>query len=277
MTGHPALLEGALGLAARGIPVIPLRPRSKVPVHAGWPKLGMIDPESISLEWRLNPDANVGVLCGPDALDGRGLVVVDVDGHEGRTELRALEAAHCDIPPAVTVRTPHDGWHHYYQGHAASWNPAHGVEVRSVGRQCAAPPSTLTDGKYEWATDGDFAPLPDWLTHPLRREQPTRHVDAPRGLRDPVLEIPPPRYFQALTGMAPDRHGFVSCPVHPFPDIEPSCKVYPTAERGWFCYGAECQKGGDVVTLAARLAGVPTPVRGHSFIACLDYLRGLLL
>jgi hypothetical protein len=28
------LLDGALDLAARGIPVIPLRPRSKVPIHA---------------------------------------------------------------------------------------------------------------------------------------------------------------------------------------------------------------------------------------------------
>ena len=54
---HSELVEGALGLAARGIPVLSLRPRSKVPLHAGWPGLGMLSQDTIRLEWQLNPDA----------------------------------------------------------------------------------------------------------------------------------------------------------------------------------------------------------------------------
>ena len=73
----------------------------------------------------------------------------------------------------------------------------------------------------------------------------------------------------------PDRNGFVACPIHQ--EHEPSLKVYETAERGWFCYGESCRRGGDVVTLVAALAGIPTPVRGHQFVALLEYLRGRLL
>ena len=92
------------------------------------------------------------------------------------------------------------------------------------------------------------------------------------GLCDPVLEIPPPVYFRELVGLTPDRNGFVSCPFHD--DWEPSLKVYPSVDRGWFCYGRTCWKGGDIVTLAALLAGLDTPVTGYRFIQTLDYLRG---
>jgi hypothetical protein len=273
------MVEGALVLASRGVPVIPLRPRSKVPIHRNWPALGLLDPDSIRTEWEQHPDANVGVLCGPDAFDGDGLVVIDVDMPDGAEALHRLELERGELPPTVTVITPSGGRHFYYTGHAISWNPAPGLEVRSLGRQCAAPPSALTGGEYRWVGWGDpLDVLPEWLKIPDRHAPAEpRPAFTPSGLQDPVLDVPPPVYFRVLVGLTRDRHGFVPCPVHPFPDLEPSCKVYDTPERGWFCYGEQCRKGGDVISLVAHLAGIPTPVRGREFLTLLDYLAGRLL
>jgi hypothetical protein len=282
----PALLEGALGLAARGIPVIPLRPRSKIPIHRSWPALGLLDPDSIRIEWEQHPDANVGVLCGPDALRGDGLVVIDIDMPDGWDTFETVQGDRAWMPTAPTVETPSGGRHFYYRGHAVSWNPGPGLEVRALGRQCAAPPSMLASGRgYTWMDNGTWdpdplagiEPVPWWLVAPTTAPAAERGTFTPSGLQDPVLEVPPPVYFRVLTGLTPDRHGFVTCPVHPFPDVEPSCKVYDTPDRGWFCYGEQCRKGGDVVSLVAHLAGIPTPVRGREFLTLLDYLAGRLL
>jgi hypothetical protein len=276
------LLEGALGLAARGIPVIPLRPRSKVPLHPRWPKLGLLDPDSIRLEWKLTPDANVGVLCGPDAFDGRGLTVLDVDWPDGPLTLEALQEG--PFPGwGPSVCTPGLGAHHYMIGTTASWNPGPGLEVRSVARQCAAPPSIHPNGgRYEWGVALDvevLQPLPEWLrrrdhAHPRGTRAPAAAF-TPSGLRDPVLEVSPRAYFRELCGLEPDPDGFVCCPIHG--ENVASLKVYDTADRGWFCYGESCRRGGDVVTLVAELAGVSTPVRGYQFVALLEYLRGRLM
>lgn len=265
-------LEGALGLAARGIPVIPLRPRSKIPLHANWPGLGMLDADSIGLEWEQNPCANVGVLGGPDALDGHGLIVVDIDMPDGPGTLEALEDKHRKLPCTATVTTPSGGAHHYYRGHAVSWNPGPGLEIRSAGRQCAAPPSVHPNGgRYTWSREMELVQAPLWLSAcqqaPCSRAREVTRPGRP-GLQDPVLEVPPPVYFEVLCGLVPDRQGFVPCPIHG--EIEPSLKVYPTADRGWFCYGASHYSGGDVVTLAAELAGITTPVRGYEFMALLS-------
>ncbi len=251
-------------------------------MHARWPELGMLDPEAVRLEWQLNPDANVGALCAGGAFGGSGLTIVDVDLPDGYDTLRRLEKDYQDVFPfTAAVATPSGGAHYYLTGVTASWNPGPGLEIRSAGRQCVAPPSVHPNGgRYRWFQDPEsVTPLPGWLTaagcDPVTVKPRERRTFSPSGLRDPVLEVPPPVYFGKLCGLTPDRQGFVPCPAHPFKDSMPSCKVYATADRGWFCYGEECRKGGDVVTLAAELAGIPTPVRGYEFIACLDYLRGL--
>jgi hypothetical protein len=279
------MLKGALGLAAWGVPVISLRPGTKIPIHAGWPALGMLDADTISTEWRINPGANVGALCGPEGFDGAGLAILDVDLPDGPASVERLEELHGPRPGTVTADTPSRGWHEYYRGHAPSWNPAPGLEVRSVGRQCAAPPSVVNGARYEWRHElGEpdlyrAAQLPAWLAQPPRARigNGDRHLAITHagGLRDPVLDVPPPVYFERLCGLTPDRQGFVCCPIHQ--EAEASCKVYATADRGWFCYGETCRKGGDVVTLVAELAGIPTPVRGPAFLQLLDYLAGRLL
>jgi hypothetical protein len=71
--------------------------------------------------------------------------------------------------------------------------------------------------------------------------------------RDVLDEILPPDYVQALAGVEVPNHGMVCCPLPDHEDLEPSCKVYDTAERGWYCFG--CNTGGDIYTLAALLWG----------------------
>jgi hypothetical protein len=248
----------------------------------------MTDPDVIEREWELEPDSNVGALCGPDSLDGRGLVIIDIDQPDGPKAFAGLQDQFGRLPVTPTVRTPNGGFHVWLTGHIVSWDPAPGLEVRSGGRQCAAPPSVLRDGQerltsYEWLEGRELgsceiAELPLWWQPPVLSPKTRKtFVPDPDKFRDPVLEVPPPRYFEALTGLTRDRQGFVSCPVHPFVDTEPSCKVWDSAERGWYCFGESCRRGGDVVSLAANLAGVPTPVKGTAFVALLDYLAGRLL
>jgi hypothetical protein len=139
-------MEGALSLAARGVPVVPLRPRSKIPIHSNWPKLGLLDPDAIRIEWQLNPDSNVGVLCGHQAFGGQGLTIVDIDMPDGWDTLNELDPVFWPHSVAFGVDTPNGGRHLYFKGAVASWNPGPGVEVRSVGRMCAAPPSAIAEG-----------------------------------------------------------------------------------------------------------------------------------
>ena len=89
------------------------------------------------------------------------------------------------------------------------------------------------------------------------------------------MRVPPPEYFRVLTGLVPDRDGFVCCPIHG--EEIPSLKVYKTADKGWFCYGESCRRGGDVISLAAYLAGIDQPVRGRDFVALLHYLHRRLI
>jgi hypothetical protein len=274
------MLDGALALARAGVPVIPLRPRSKIPRHARWTDLGLLDEAAIRQEWTLEPDANVGVLGGRDAFDGAGLTIVDLDEPDGIYNWNTL--ADDSVADYATVSTPSGGLHAYFRGATDSWNPAPNVEVRSVGRQCAAPPST-TRMPYTWwmgfpGNLEELPPLPAWAIKPPDAYRPPRVTDVAArdgSLDDPVLRVPPPVYFRVLTGLVPNRQGFVCCPLHQ--ENTPSCRVYPTAEQGWYCYGHGCQKGGDVITLAAELAGLERPVRGRAFVALLTYLHHRLL
>lgn len=70
---------------------------------------------------------------------------------------------------------------------------------------------------------------------------------------DPLLAIAPPDYVRALLGVEPGRDGKIACPFHG-PERTPSLHVYPSPQRGWYCYG--CGAGGSVLDLAARLWGL---------------------
>jgi len=140
------LLDAALGCAARGWPVFPIRPRAKKPPafpdhdaghctgtdprcrsgHQGWEPRAATDPARIGRAWARTP-YNIGVAAGPS-----GLVVIDLDKPkpgqvpppewalpgitDGADVLAALCERHGQDFPSETfmVRTGRGGLHLYF-------------------------------------------------------------------------------------------------------------------------------------------------------------------
>jgi hypothetical protein len=113
--------------------------------------------------------------------------------------------------------------------------------------------------------------LPDPPDSRAREDRASGAVRPLSAVPDRLADIAPPVYFEALTGLVPDRDGKVCCPLPGHDDSTPSCHVYDDAEDGWHCFG--CGRGGTVYTLAALLADYSLPLRGADFIA----VRGVLL
>lgn len=188
-TNLPTHLDtAALRIAARGWPVFPLRPGSKLPAIRDWEHRATTDPERIAAWWSRGP-YNIGIACGP-----AGLVVLDLDaahGHRpprgwpeevthGRDVLRLLarEAGEPDPVDTYTVATPSGGEHRYFlappdgpelrnttgdTGRGLGWH----IDTRAAGGSITAAGSVRFIGRdlrrYR-ATDGrPPAPLPDWL------------------------------------------------------------------------------------------------------------------
>jgi hypothetical protein len=87
---------------------------------------------------------------------------------------------------------------------------------------------------------------------------------------DPLEAIPPPVYFEQLTGLRVERSGKVHCPFHE--DRTPSLHVYDDPGRGWYCFG--CGRGGSIYDLASLLWDHDT--RGRDFIELRGELEGLV-
>jgi hypothetical protein len=183
-----AVLQAALGYAARGWRVLPLHSPTGAACSCGRPDCSSIgkhprirdglrgascDADVIATWWRCWPGANVGVATGD------GLVVVDVDGEAGRHSLRGRE-----LPLTPTVETG-SGWHYYYR--ADSPLPCRiglfpSVDVRAVGGYVVAPPSLHVTGRQYaevpglWFDSIEMATAPAWLLVSLT---------SPRAARSP--------------------------------------------------------------------------------------------
>ncbi|MGH7487948.1 MAG: bifunctional DNA primase/polymerase, partial [bacterium] len=59
-----ALATAALEYAARGWPVLPIRPRAKLPLTEHGLHDATTDPELITQWWERWPDANIGIRTG---------------------------------------------------------------------------------------------------------------------------------------------------------------------------------------------------------------------
>jgi len=108
--------KAALALAGRGMRVFPCVERSKEPAIHDNLRRATTDPNIISGWWR-SYDLNIAIATGPDS----GVWVLDVDGDEGESTLRKLEAAHGALPPTVEVITG-DGRHLYFRWPASPRN-----------------------------------------------------------------------------------------------------------------------------------------------------------
>jgi hypothetical protein len=93
----------------------------------------------------------------------------------------------------------------------------------------------------------------------------------PIASSDPLRLVPPPVYFERLTGLRVGRSGKLRCLFHD--DRSPSLHVYREPGRGWYCFG--CGRGGSIYDLAALLSGRET--RGSDFSEVRRELRELIV
>lgn len=239
MSDNP-LLTAALGHAARGWHVFPLRPDDKRPAfpdhpandctgrdprcrnagrHLGWEPRATTDPDRIRRAWTSRP-YGIGLACGPSHL-----VVVDLDvpkddstaGPSGTDTLAALAAQHgASIDATYTVTTGRGGTHLYYQhpddgpdlrNTAGTLGPL--IDTRAHGGYVVAAGSTAAGRPYTVDLDTDPAPLPDWLATllapaPLPPQRPVV-VELPGGRERSYVQAAVERECASVTG-APDHH-----------------------------------------------------------------------
>lgn len=199
----------ALRIAARGWPVFPLRPGSKLPAIRDWEHRATTDPERIAAWWSRGP-YNIGIACGP-----AGLVVLDLDaahGHQpprgwpdevrhGRDVLRLLarEAGEPDPADTYTVATPSGGEHRYFlappqgpelrnttgdTGRGLGWH----IDTRAAGGSITAAGSLRFIAhelrRYRAVNGRPPAPLPTWLHDALSGRSPG--LTGPTGTTRPA-------------------------------------------------------------------------------------------
>src|SRR5262245_30190979 len=82
MNTTETLGEAALWYAEHGIPVLPLRPRTKLPLTGHGYTDATSNIEIVKQWWADNPDANIGIPTGAMS----GLIALDIDPRNGGTE-----------------------------------------------------------------------------------------------------------------------------------------------------------------------------------------------
>jgi hypothetical protein len=200
-------VEAALDYAERGWLVVPLHnpeqskcscrkkkcsspgkhPRTKHGL-----KDGSRDSKQIESWWEKWPDANLGILTGQES----GLLVLDVDGEDGKESLKQLIAAHGNLPKTLRAKTGRrgpdgkpKGCHYYFRAPvgASLRNSAgvlgKGLDIRGDGGYVVAPPSLHPSGLlYQWlAPEPPLAALPPWMLAELASAKPASEVARAQG------------------------------------------------------------------------------------------------
>lgn len=171
------LATAALDLARLGAPVLPLRPRGKLPLTGHGCLDATVDALTIYRWWARWPSANVGMATGG------GILVLDVDPrHGGDSSLANLPP----LPPTRESLTGGGGRHLIFRGNArcSAGRLGPGLDVRGEGGYIVAPPSVHESGRpYQWregrGLDFPVAEAPRWLLDALA-ERPRPPVERPR-------------------------------------------------------------------------------------------------
>lgn len=145
-----------------GFQLIPLD--GKKPIKQDWPNNGTRDIETIA-GW-LKEGSNIGILTGLSS----GIVVLDIDGDQGRESLYSLNQS----IKTFTVSTG-KGTHYYFRTDQVFKNRVgilNGVDIRADRGQVVAPPSIHpeTGTQYKIICDIPPADLPEWLIQLMTNE-----------------------------------------------------------------------------------------------------------
>lgn len=189
MTELSPLGRAAVEYAARGWHVFPLIPGTKDPLiskrmggRGFWDATTDID--RITRWWTVTPDANIGL-----GLIQSGLVCIDADTYRPECEWATFIAG-LDIPDTLIQRSASGGTHYIFTAPKTSDFPGHlckFVDIKHKG-YIVLEPSTYNSQPYQWQTDDEPAPAPDWLMEkPAAPDrQPVAHVGA-RLTEDPRI------------------------------------------------------------------------------------------
>lgn len=170
---HSPPYRHASKFSMEGLPIVPLKPKSKEPFPAYSSLLPIRNPKELFEFYSSHPDANYGVKTGIES----GLVVLDVDGEEGRAALAALIKEHGEFPQTLEVTTGR-GQHFYFRTGNSHKNSVGmlgpGLDLRGEGGYVVGPGSRHPDGaRYRLASNSKFF-LPkiaagDWLEQAMRK------------------------------------------------------------------------------------------------------------
>lgn len=161
---QPRMLDYALSYAERGWHVFPLAPGTKIPLipkrkGGNGHKDATTDPDQIRRWWTANPYANIGLNCAAS-----GLVTVDPDTYRPECEWASFIRGR-DLPNTLVQSTPRGGTHYIFQappGKHFDGELCKCVDVKHDG-YIVLEPSVFEGGRYQFETDDDPAPAPDWI------------------------------------------------------------------------------------------------------------------
>jgi len=165
------MLTAATDYLARGWSVIPIRPRSKLPVVRWEAYQHRLASEEEITDWfRRWPEMNIAIVSGSIS----GLAVLDVDPrHRGDESLRRLEEVHGQLAETIAAETGGGGLHLYFRLPARALHNraglADGIDLRAEGGMVVAPPSVHPSGRpYRWRpgrgpSEQSLAAMADWV------------------------------------------------------------------------------------------------------------------
>lgn len=207
------VLQTALAYAKQDIRVIPIKQGEKRPPMQGWQNAATSDPTTIR-QWFEGQFKDCGLGIATGQFRDRYLVVVDIDDRQqfsGSETLRDLEELNGPLPDTVEVITGSGGRHIYFLTDQPIRNEASGrlgvgIDIRGVGGQVVAPPSTHPNGKtYEWVEGKSIAQqppanMPLWMVLILT-DKPTEDLPVLHQPSTSLLEEdgPASRYCAATT------------------------------------------------------------------------------
>ena len=175
----------AADYGVRELPVIKLRPRSKIPATAHGKNDATTDPALIAEWFPPDTDHNIGILTGARS----GLIVLDVDiRNDGEAGFERLERTYCKLPDTMRAKTGGGGFHLYFRlppgtddigdhTHVAGFR---GVDLKADGYVVAPPSVHPSGGTYEWEGSAPIADAPGWLIE-LARTGKRIKAAAPRS------------------------------------------------------------------------------------------------
>lgn len=183
-----SMVDHALDAVNHGFSIFPCRSNGKEPACRN----GLLDAthssNKIKRHWAKNPTNNIGITTGEIS----DIIVLDVDGDQGKRTLRALIERNGPIPKTIQVLTG-AGRHIYFKhpgqpvrNSAGKLGP--GLDVRGDGGYVIGAGSMHPSGKrYRYRLDRgpdsvEIAEAPRWLVDLLTRNPPrTARQAAPKG------------------------------------------------------------------------------------------------